>query len=130
LKKLSKRPRGERDASPQEYRHAEDAPEIRSADEDLRRVRAPVLLAEKMEEGLGAGQDVFRPLQARASQLEESRKRICREVDLTLSSMPVKLRPANGRYRVALPLASGAYRVRLSAYSFHSVEDVFLVVDR
>jgi len=39
--------------------HAEDALESRSAPEDLRCLRAAIYVAQKVGEGLGAGQDML-----------------------------------------------------------------------
>lgn len=102
---------------------------LTEAEVDPRTFRAPwgQSFSLYLEDAYYAGSPVT--IEATATDHLQAIDGVIENVD-TVTSTPVKLRPANGRYRVALPLASGAYRVRLSADSFHSVEDVFLVVDR
>lgn len=79
-----------------------------------------------LEDAYRSGQPVR--IEATTSDYVQAIDGVLERVDEVAGPIAVKLRPANNRYRVDLPLGPGAYRVRLSADLFHPVEDVFLVV--
>lgn len=79
-----------------------------------------------LEDAYRSGQPVR--IEASTSDYVQAIDGILERVDEGAAPRTVKLRLAGERYRVDLPLEPGAYRVRLSAYQFHPVEDVFLVV--
>jgi pimeloyl-ACP methyl ester carboxylesterase len=54
---------------------------------------------------------------------------VIERLDVPAEPISTTLRPENGRYGVDETLEPGAYRVKLSADGFHSVEDIFLVAE-
>ncbi|WP_315836288.1 esterase/lipase family protein [Bradyrhizobium prioriisuperbiae] len=101
---------------------------LTEADVDPRTYRASLgeSFSLYVEDAYRSGQPVH--IEAMASDYLQAIDGVVERIDEPAVQTNMKLRLAGDHYRVDMSLEPGAYRVRLFADRFHTVEDVFLVV--